>query len=153
MRCLIVILLCLTFCGCQMTNQTDKGESTGSQEKLAPLSLDDVLCDPSKWKSRKKFAAVSEQTERLHGDAKKGLLFEYTRSSKDLWDKVISLNLSGPFLYSQAAAQAMISAGKGGRIINMASVDGIRPTGFMAHYNSSKGGIIMLTKNQTVHVT
>jgi 2-deoxy-D-gluconate 3-dehydrogenase len=28
----------------------------------------------------------------------------------------------------------------------MASVDGIRPTGFMAHYNSSKGGVIMLTK-------
>jgi len=70
----------------------------------------------------------------------------FTETSKELWDKVIGLNLSGPFLFSQAAAQAMIKAGKGGKIINMASVDGIRPTGYMAHYNSSKGGVIMLTK-------
>ncbi len=67
-------------------------------------------------------------------------------TSKELWDKVINLNLSGPFLFSQAAAQAMIDSGNGGRIINMASVDGMRPTGFLAHYNSSKGGVIMLTK-------
>lgn len=70
----------------------------------------------------------------------------FMETTKELWDRVIGLNLSGPFLFSQAAAQAMISAGKGGRIINMASVDGIRPTGYMAHYNSSKGGVIMLTK-------
>lgn len=70
----------------------------------------------------------------------------FMETTKDLWDKVIGLNLSGPFLFSQAAAQQMISAGHGGRIINMASVDGMRPTGYMAHYNSSKGGVIMLTK-------
>ncbi len=67
-------------------------------------------------------------------------------TTKELWDKVIGLNLSGPFLFSQAAAQAMVDSGKGGKIINMASVDGMRPTGYLAHYNSSKGGIIMLTK-------
>ncbi|MFO8101333.1 MAG: SDR family oxidoreductase [Dehalococcoidia bacterium] len=70
----------------------------------------------------------------------------FMETTKALWDKVLNLNLGGPFLFSQAAAQAMIEAGNGGKIINMASVDGIRPTGYMAHYNSSKGGLIMLTK-------
>ncbi len=70
----------------------------------------------------------------------------FMETTKALWDKVLNLNLGGPFLFSQAAAQAMITAGNGGKIINMASVDGIRPSGYMAHYNSSKGGLIMLTK-------
>ncbi len=70
----------------------------------------------------------------------------FMETAKALWDKVLNLNLGGPFLFSQAAAQAMIEAGNGGRIINMASVDGIRPSGYMSPYNSSKGGLIMLTK-------
>lgn len=70
-------------------------------------------------------------------------LFETT---EDLLDKVLCLNLKGPFLFSQAAAQVMIDAGKGGKIINLASTDGIRPTDAMIHYSASKGGVIMLTK-------
>ncbi len=67
-------------------------------------------------------------------------------TTEGLVDKVLGLNLKGPFLYSQAAAEEMIKAGNGGKIINMASVDGMRPTGFLVHYNASKGGVIMLTK-------
>lgn len=65
---------------------------------------------------------------------------------EELWDKVLNLNLKGPFVYAQAAAAAMIEAGHGGKIINMASTDGLKPTGRLAHYNASKGGVIMLTK-------
>ena len=67
-------------------------------------------------------------------------------TSEMLWDRVLDLNLKGTFLYSQAIAEVMIKADRGGKIINMASVDGIRPTGLVAHYNASKGGVIMLTK-------
>ena len=35
---------------------------------------------------------------------------------------------------------------KGGRIINLCSVDALKPTGMVAHYNASKGGALMLTK-------
>lgn len=66
--------------------------------------------------------------------------------SEEQWDKVLAINLKGVFLYSQAAALAMAGAQNGGRIINIASIDGIRPTGMVAHYNASKGGVIMLTK-------
>lgn len=67
-------------------------------------------------------------------------------TTEQLWDRVINLNLKGTFLYSQAAARRMIAAGRGGRIINIASTDGLKPTGMVAHYNASKGGVVMLTK-------
>ncbi len=65
---------------------------------------------------------------------------------EDLWDKVIDINLKGVFLYAKAAGAMMVEAGHGGRIINLASIDGMRPNGMAAHYNASKGGVLMLTK-------
>ena len=66
--------------------------------------------------------------------------------AEDLWDRVIDINLKGAFLYAKAAAAVMVEAGRGGRIINLASIDGMRPNGMAAHYNASKGGVLMLTK-------
>lgn len=66
--------------------------------------------------------------------------------SLDDWEQVQQTNLRGTFLFSQAAARQMIAAGNGGKIINLASIDGIKPTGNLAHYNASKGGVILLTR-------
>jgi 2-deoxy-D-gluconate 3-dehydrogenase len=49
--------------------------------------------------------------------------------------------------FSQAAARAMISKGHGGKIVNIASVDAFHPTGNLANYDASKGGLVMLTKS------
>jgi 2-deoxy-D-gluconate 3-dehydrogenase len=65
---------------------------------------------------------------------------------EDLWDQVIDINLKGAFLYAKAAGAVMAEAGQGGRIINLASIDGMRPNGMATHYNASKGGVLMLTK-------
>jgi 2-deoxy-D-gluconate 3-dehydrogenase len=65
---------------------------------------------------------------------------------EDLWDRVIDINLKGAFLYSKAAGAVMAETAQGGRIINLASIDGLRPNGMAAHYNASKGGVLMLTK-------
>ncbi len=67
-------------------------------------------------------------------------------TTEELWDRVMSINLKGVFLYSQAAARAMIKGGKGGRIINMASVDAVKTTSGHPHYCVSKSGVVMLTK-------
>ncbi|MFC2027851.1 SDR family NAD(P)-dependent oxidoreductase [Chloroflexota bacterium] len=67
-------------------------------------------------------------------------------TSEELINKVIELNLKGSFLFAQAAAREMIKAGNGGKIVNMASTDGIRPSIGFVHYSASKGGVIMLTK-------
>lgn len=63
------------------------------------------------------------------------------------WDRVLSLNLKGAFFHAQAAAKQMIAQGSGGAIVNIASVDGLHPTGALAHYDASKAGLIMVTKS------
>jgi len=73
-------------------------------------------------------------------------LLEVMRVDEALWDRVIDVNLKGTFMYAQAAAARMIEAGKGGKIVNLASVDGLHPNGNATPYNASKGGVVMLTK-------
>ncbi|HEX2978786.1 MAG TPA: SDR family oxidoreductase, partial [Anaerolineaceae bacterium] len=64
----------------------------------------------------------------------------------DFWNKVIGLNLTGAFNHAQAAAKKMVAGNRGGRIINIASIDALHPTGNLVHYDSSKGGLVMMTK-------
>lgn len=63
------------------------------------------------------------------------------------WDRVLDINLKGTFFYSQAAARQMIAQGTPGAIVNIASIDGLHPTGYLAHYDASKGGVVMVTKS------
>lgn len=61
------------------------------------------------------------------------------------WDRVMTVNLKGPFLCSQAVGRVMAQAG-GGKIVNIASIcSDVALTG-EAHYIASKGGLLMLTK-------
>jgi NAD(P)-dependent dehydrogenase (short-subunit alcohol dehydrogenase family) len=68
------------------------------------------------------------------------------------WDTVIAVNLSGAFYSTQAAARAMVAAGRGGRIINIASQ--AAKTGFphLPAYVSSKHGMIGLTRASAVEL-
>jgi meso-butanediol dehydrogenase / (S,S)-butanediol dehydrogenase / diacetyl reductase len=68
------------------------------------------------------------------------------------WATVIAVNLSGAFYCTQAAAKVMIKAGKGGRIINIASQ--AAKTGFphLPAYVSSKHGMIGLTRASAVEL-
>lgn len=62
------------------------------------------------------------------------------------WDLVLGLNLRAPFLLSQAAARHMVGVREGGNIVNVASAAGAIARPGVAHYCSSKAGLIMLTK-------
>jgi meso-butanediol dehydrogenase/(S,S)-butanediol dehydrogenase/diacetyl reductase len=63
----------------------------------------------------------------------------------ELWQRVLEVNLTGPFLTMKACIPHMIRDG-GGSIINVASVAGIRSIPSMPAYVSSKGGLVMLTQ-------
>ncbi|WP_112671587.1 SDR family oxidoreductase [Brucella intermedia] len=66
--------------------------------------------------------------------------------SLDEWDKTISINLKGSFLVTQAVGRAMIAAGKGGKIINLASQAGTVAIEEHVAYCASKFGVIGMSK-------
>ena len=67
----------------------------------------------------------------------------------ELWDKIIAVNLTGPMRLTKAVAPVMKAQGRG-RVINIASVAGVAPTGSSIAYAVSKAGLIHLTKCMAV---
>lgn len=66
--------------------------------------------------------------------------------------KILAVNLIGPFLVSQSVARQMIRQGQGGRIINISSVHEDLPMPSNAAYCASKGGLRMLTRTIAVEL-
>ena len=63
----------------------------------------------------------------------------------ELWRRVIEVDLTGPFLVSQAVARHMAPRGYG-KIVNITSVNAQVPQPNLAHYSSAKGGLFGLTR-------
>ena len=62
--------------------------------------------------------------------------------------RVIEVNLVGLYLCTKAVSEHMIAEGKGGRIINITSIDALHPSMVgLAHYDASKHGAWGFTKN------
>ena len=72
--------------------------------------------------------------------------------SPEHWDAIIAVNLRGMFLAGQAVARLMVETGGGGSIVNMASTNGLGGEADYAHYNASKGGVVLLTKTMAVEL-
>ena len=68
-----------------------------------------------------------------------------TEIDANLWDKVMAVNLRGPFLMVKHIAPHMIAAGYG-KIINIGSGTAFRGIPWMLHYVTSKGGIMAFTR-------
>jgi 3-oxoacyl-[acyl-carrier protein] reductase len=69
------------------------------------------------------------------------------------WDSVLDTNLKGVWLMAQEVARRMVHCGRGGSIINIASVLGERGISQLPGYCASKGGIINLTRAMAVELT
>lgn len=68
------------------------------------------------------------------------------------WDRMMAINLRGPFIVIQEALPDMKAAGWG-RVINISSSSAQSGTARMAHYSSSKGGVITLTRSLALELS
>jgi NAD(P)-dependent dehydrogenase (short-subunit alcohol dehydrogenase family) len=68
------------------------------------------------------------------------------------WDRVLRVNLTAPFLLSQAVARDMVASGRGGAIVNVASVDADAYDGPYTSYAVSKAGLLALTRCMAVEL-
>ena len=72
-------------------------------------------------------------------------------TSFEEWRHVLSTNLDGAFLCSQACVPVMLKTG-GGSIVNIASISGLRASTLRVAYGTSKAALIQLTKQQAVEL-
>lgn len=109
-----------------------------------------LVCDLSDSKAiRTMFAEIECQFKKLDvlvNNAATQNSTPFLEMEEDNWDKVMAVNLKAPFLCSQLAAKIMIKQG-GGKIINIGSVHEYQTKRNFVHYSTSKGGLVMLTKN------
>ncbi|HXD96377.1 MAG TPA: SDR family oxidoreductase [Candidatus Acidoferrum sp.] len=71
-----------------------------------------------------------------------------TELSLDDWNKVVAVNLTGVFLCAREAARHMLAAGRGGRIVNTASIMGVVGGGLYPNisYQATKGAVVNMTR-------
>jgi NAD(P)-dependent dehydrogenase (short-subunit alcohol dehydrogenase family) len=110
----------------------------------APVERLDLTSDPG--------AAIVRLADRLGGldllvnNAGANHRARVIDDEPDGWRRALELNLTGPFLCTQAAARRMVAAGAGGRIVNVTSIHEHVPLPAAAAYSAAKAGLGMLTK-------
>jgi NAD(P)-dependent dehydrogenase (short-subunit alcohol dehydrogenase family) len=74
------------------------------------------------------------------------------QTSFDEWRHVLATNLDGAFLCTQACAPVMLRGDRGGAVVNIASISGLRASTLRVAYGTSKAALIHLTKQQAVEL-
>ncbi len=69
------------------------------------------------------------------------------KTVEDDWMWVINTDLNGVFRVARAAGEALVAAGKGGTIVNIASILGLRVAGNLSAYATAKAGVVQLTRS------
>jgi 3-oxoacyl-[acyl-carrier protein] reductase len=112
--------------------------------QASALALD--LSDPASIEAAAKAALADGPVDVLVNNA--GVTDDnlLLRMSKESWDRVLSTNLTGVFLMTQAVIRSMIKK-RYGRIVNVTSVVGMMGNPGQANYAASKAGLIGFTKS------
>ncbi|MCP8937902.1 SDR family oxidoreductase [Alsobacter sp. SYSU M60028] len=125
-------------------------QALGEPERTMPIHCD--IADPASPGLAAQM--VRERWGRLDalvnnaGEAVFKPILETTRAE---WERVMAVNLTGPFLLSQACAPLMAEGG-GGAIVNIASISGLRASTLRVAYGTSKAALIHLTKQQAAEL-
>lgn len=92
-----------------------------------------------------------ERLDILVSNAGIGGMHPFFDETLEHWNRVLAVNLTGVFLCGQAAARVMREAG-GGRIVNIASVSGLRAGTGRTAYGTAKAGVIQLTRQMALEL-
>ncbi|MFK4068372.1 SDR family oxidoreductase [Streptomyces sp. NPDC029674] len=119
-------------------------------EEFGDGRVDGIPCDVT---DEAQVQALFDLAERRHGhldivvnNAGLGGTAELTEMTDEQWDKVIDVTLNGTFRSTRAALRRLRAAGRGGVIVNNASVLGWRAQTGQAHYAAAKAGVMALTR-------
>ncbi|WJM83609.1 D-threitol dehydrogenase [Dickeya chrysanthemi] len=128
----------------------ERDKAAQAAERFDPARVRLVECDvtaPAEVENA--FATVAAhygQLDILINCAGYVMLQPVLETDFDEWQKQLAVNLTGPFLCSQAAARHMVAAGRGGKIINIASQAASIAIDNHVAYTSAKAGLLGMTK-------
>lgn len=118
-------------------------ESAGGQAHALSLDVTDAASVRACFDQAIRIAGVPDILVNNAGLTITKPLLEQTEQD---WDSVVNTNLKGGWLVATEAARRMVGAGKGGTIVNVASILGERVAGGVAPYAVSKAGVVQATK-------
>jgi NAD(P)-dependent dehydrogenase (short-subunit alcohol dehydrogenase family) len=73
-------------------------------------------------------------------------------AAPDDWKNVVETNLTAVHLATQAAARSLIARGIPGAIVNVASIEGLRPAPAHSHYVAAKAGVLAYTRSAALEL-
>jgi NAD(P)-dependent dehydrogenase (short-subunit alcohol dehydrogenase family) len=120
----------------------------GGANRAAPVTVD--VSDPASV--RRAFASARERFGPVHiliNNAGQAASAKFTDTDEALWTRILGVNLSGTYLCSREAVPDMLQAGFG-RIVNIASIAGLRGAAYISAYATSKHAVIGLTRSMAL---
>jgi meso-butanediol dehydrogenase / (S,S)-butanediol dehydrogenase / diacetyl reductase len=115
-----------------------------------------VHCDVSQPEQVKHAVTVADarfgRIDALVNNAGVAVFKPILQTSYEEFRHVLGTNLDGAFLCTQAVAPIMLREGRGGAVVNIASISGLRASTLRVAYGTSKGALIHLTKQQAIEL-
>ncbi|MXX89518.1 MAG: SDR family oxidoreductase [Boseongicola sp. SB0677_bin_26] len=116
-----------------------KIEGDGGRARAAALDVTDPAAVAAVFESRAFDIVVNNAGVAVDSPALK--------TTEEDWARVIDTDLTGVFRVARAAGQRLVDAGKGGSIINIASILGLRVAGNLSAYAAAKSGVVQMSKS------
>ena len=124
-------------------------------ERLREREILPIVCDVAEpaqvVAAIAKVDEVFRRLDALVNNAGVAVFKPILETSYEEWARLLAVNLSGPFLCTQACAPLMLRSG-GGSVVNIASISGLRASTLRVAYGTSKAALIHLTKQQAVEL-
>lgn len=121
----------------------DKIQSRGGKAEVIPCHVGDLA------QIENLFSQIRERFGRLdiliNNAATNPYFGEMAGADEGIWDKTFDVNLKGPFFLIKNAAKLMTESG-GGSIVNVSSINGVKPAMFQGIYSITKAGLISMTQ-------
>ena len=123
-------------------------------ESLSAYDILPVVCDVADPQQAQtavaQIAAHFGRIDALVNNAGVAVFKPILETTFEDWTRVLSVNLSGTFLMTQACAPVMLKTG--GAVVNIASISGLRASTLRVAYGTSKAAVIHLTKQQATEL-
>ncbi|MEN0073357.1 MAG: SDR family oxidoreductase [Paracraurococcus sp.] len=124
----------------------------GLGAEAAALALPCDVAEPEAvFAAVRRAAAQFGRLDALVNNAGTAVFKPLLETTPEEWGRVLAVNLTGPFLTTQAAAPLMAEGG-GGAVVNVTSISGLRASTLRVAYGTSKAALAHLTRQQAVEL-